>query len=194
MAQPHTYLWVLQELNGGWNDDVDLFWYSWLQSTTAWTLSIFVPILCWNLLCSSPFMNMQIPLALNFPNLDVLGDTALGKIPQQVSSPYLLWIINPSFSPSLAWLCLGLMPTKRWTQFSGDSGKEPTCQSRRQRKRKFNPWVRKIPWRRKWQPTPIFLPEEFHGQRSLTVYCRWGHIEWDMTEQPTLTALYRKSI
>ena len=31
----------------------------------------------------------------------------------------------------------------------------------------FSPWIRKIPWRRKWQPTPVFLPEEFHGQRSL---------------------------
>ena len=32
----------------------------------------------------------------------------------------------------------------------------------------FSPWIRKIPWRRKWQPTPVFLPEEFHGQRSLS--------------------------
>ena len=34
----------------------------------------------------------------------------------------------------------------------------------------FNPWVRKIPWRREWQPTPVFLPGEFHGQRSLAGY------------------------
>ena len=33
-----------------------------------------------------------------------------------------------------------------------------------------NPWVRKVPWRRKWQPTPVFLPGEFHGQRSLAGY------------------------
>ena len=38
----------------------------------------------------------------------------------------------------------------------------------------FNPWVRKIPWRRKWQLTPVFLPEEFHGQRSLAGYSPWG--------------------
>ena len=43
-------------------------------------------------------------------------------------------------------------------------GKEYTWQCRRCR---FNPWVRKIPWRRKWQPTPVFLPEKSHGQRSL---------------------------
>ena len=43
-------------------------------------------------------------------------------------------------------------------------------------------WVGKIPWRRKWQPTPVFLPGESQGQRSL-VGCRlWGHTESDMTE------------
>ena len=41
------------------------------------------------------------------------------------------------------------------------------------------PWVRKIPWRRRWQPTPVFLPGEFHGQRSLVDYCSWGHKESD---------------
>ena len=40
----------------------------------------------------------------------------------------------------------------------------------------FNPWVREIPWRRDWQPTPVFLPGEFHGQRSLAGYCPWGLI------------------
>ena len=44
------------------------------------------------------------------------------------------------------------------------SGKESACQCRRPR---FNSWVGKIPWRRKWQPTPVFLPGESHGQRSL---------------------------
>ena len=39
----------------------------------------------------------------------------------------------------------------------------------------FNPWVGKMPWRREWLPTPVFLPGEFHGQRSLTGYCPWGH-------------------
>ena len=38
-------------------------------------------------------------------------------------------------------------------------------------------WVRKIPWRRKWQPTPLFLPEKSHGQRSLVGYSPWGHRE-----------------
>ena len=47
------------------------------------------------------------------------------------------------------------------------SGKESACQCRGHR---FNPRVRQIPWRRKWQPTPVFLPEKCHGPRSLAGY------------------------
>ena len=46
----------------------------------------------------------------------------------------------------------------------------------------FHPWVRKIPWKRKWQATPAFWLGEFHGQRSLAGYCPWGHKESDTTE------------
>ena len=46
----------------------------------------------------------------------------------------------------------------------------------------FDPWVRKIPWRRAWQPTPVFLPGESHGQRNWVGYGQWGHKESDMTE------------
>ena len=49
----------------------------------------------------------------------------------------------------------------------GDSGEEPACQCRRHKRLGFYPPVGKIPWRRQWQPTPVFLPEKFHGQRSL---------------------------
>ena len=51
---------------------------------------------------------------------------------------------------------------------SGDSG--------------FYPWVGKIPWRRKWQPTPAFMPGKFYGQRSLVGYSPWGCKEPDVTE------------
>ena len=47
----------------------------------------------------------------------------------------------------------------------------------------FNPWIRKILWRRKWQPTPVPLPGKFHGQRSVVDYSPWGCKESDMTEQ-----------
>ena len=46
----------------------------------------------------------------------------------------------------------------------------------------FNPWVRKIPWRRKWQPTPVLLPEKFHEWRSLVGYSPRGRKELDTTE------------
>ena len=44
---------------------------------------------------------------------------------------------------------------------------------------RFDPWVRKIPWRKEWQPTPVFLPGESHGQMSLVGYSPWGHKESD---------------
>ena len=49
------------------------------------------------------------------------------------------------------------------------SGEEPAGQCRRPRRCRFNLWVRKIPWRKKWQPTPVFFPGKLHGQRSLAV-------------------------
>ena len=55
------------------------------------------------------------------------------------------------------------------------SGKEPSCQSRGCKRCEFDPWARKMPWRRAWQLTPVFLPGESHGQRSLTSYGPWGH-------------------
>ena len=49
----------------------------------------------------------------------------------------------------------------------GARGKEPTCQCRRCKRQGFDLWVGKIPWRRAWQPTPVFLPGESQAQRSL---------------------------
>ena len=46
----------------------------------------------------------------------------------------------------------------------------------------FNPWVGKIPWSRVWQPTPVLLPGDFHGQRSLEGYGPQGRKELDTTE------------
>ena len=64
----------------------------------------------------------------------------------------------------------------------GTSCKEPDCQCRRHKRLGFNPWVGEIPWRRKWQPTPVFLLGESHGQRSLAGYSPWDCKESDMTE------------
>ena len=62
----------------------------------------------------------------------------------------------------------------------GASGNESACQCRRHR---FQHWVRKIPWRRKWLPTLVFLLGKSHGRRSLEGYSPWGLKELDMTEQ-----------
>ena len=63
----------------------------------------------------------------------------------------------------------------------GAGGKEPACPGRRCKRSGFNPWVRKIAWRRAWQPTPVFLPGESHGERSLAGYSPRGHKESDTT-------------
>ena len=73
---------------------------------------------------------------------------------------------------------LRIMGLPRWC-----SGKIPTCQCRRLQRHGFNPSVGKIPWRRKWTPTPVFLPVKFHGQKSLVGYSLWCRKESDMTER-----------
>ena len=78
--------------------------------------------------------------------------------------------------------------THIWVFKVGSSGKASACQCRRCRSRGFNPWARKIPWRRKWQPTPVFLPGKFHGQRRL--YSPWGHKELAMTQHARHTYIY----
>ena len=65
---------------------------------------------------------------------------------------------------------------------SGACGKEPACRCSRHKRCGFDPWVRKIPWRRAWQPTPVFLPGESHEQRSLVSYSKYGCKESDRTE------------
>ena len=72
-----------------------------------------------------------------------------------------------------------------WRGFPGDAGgKEPACQCRRCKRYRFDPWVKKMPWRRNWQSSLIFLPGELHGQRSLAGYNLWGCKELDTTEVP----------
>ena len=70
-----------------------------------------------------------------------------------------------------------------WFFSDGSAGKEPLCQCRRCKRHKFDPWVRMMPWGKKQQPTPVFLPGKFHGQRSLLGYSPWGREESDTTER-----------
>ena len=71
-----------------------------------------------------------------------------------------------------------------WGFSGGATDKESACQyvSLSNKRGGFDPWVVKIPWRRVWQPTTVFFPEESHGQRSLAGYSLQGCKELDMTE------------
>ena len=80
------------------------------------------------------------------------------------------WQILFSWAPEI----ISRLP--RWHWWS-----EPACQCRRHKRHGFDPWVGKIPWR-KWLTTPVFLPGEARGQRSLVGYSLYGHKESDTTE------------
>ena len=71
------------------------------------------------------------------------------------------------------------------------SGEESACQCRRCR---CDPWVRKIPWRRKWQPTLVFLPGKFQGQRSLVGCSPWGRKELNTPERLNMQHTQRSMI
>ena len=63
-------------------------------------------------------------------------------------------------------------------EWPGDSEvKNPPANAEWHMRHGFNPWIGKICWRKKWQPTPVFLPGKSYGQRSLEVYSLWGHEE-----------------
>ena len=65
----------------------------------------------------------------------------------------------------------------------GASGNQSACECKRCRRHGFHPWVGKVPWRRAWQPTPVFLPGESHAQRSLVGYSPRDHKWLDTTER-----------
>ena len=73
--------------------------------------------------------------------------------------------------------CPGLELLNHKSFPGGSVGKESACNAGDAGKCEFYTWIGKILWRRVWQPTPVFLPGESHGQRSLAVYSPWGHTE-----------------
>ena len=94
---------------------------------------------------------------------------------------YCEWCPSPFFFFSLSliflWSCwffpYWFVETK--ANAGGTSGKESACQWRRSKRCSFDPWAGKIPWRRKWQSTPVFLPGESHGRRGLVGNSQWDH-------------------
>ena len=86
------------------------------------------------------------------------------------------------------WISMRLVQrlTHEYTQQAGFPGdprdKEATWDYRSPGRHRFDPWVRKIPWRRKWHPPPVFLPGKSHRQRNLEGYGSWSCKESDTTE------------
>ena len=83
--------------------------------------------------------------------------------------------VRHDWATELKWKQTGLLWWLRWWRIS-----------LQHKSLRFDPWVRKMPWRKEWLPTPVFLPGEFHKQTSLEGYSPWGCKEVDMTEKPAL--------
>ena len=119
-----------------------------------------------------------------------------GRHRQDHCFPYMaksLWMVCSHFVLKWkTWLfcCCKLAWPRGFLGFPGGaSGKEPSFLCMRHKRCRYDPWVRKILWRRAWQHSPVFLPGESHGQRSLVDYswtvqldCNYGCKELDMTK------------
>ena len=126
-------------------------------------------------LASLPFIHLVILTYLEVMSAGWLNMLSLIHIFTYVPYSHMSLIrIYPPLNNNLTWL-------PRWL-----SGKESACQCRRCKRCVFNPWVGKIPWRRKWHPTPVFLPGKSHEQGSLAGNSPWGHKESDRTEHTAL--------
>ena len=131
-----------------------------------------------------PFCSLRLPIQLWNSPLKVSPPwVAIGSwfSDRSPPSPPVSYLWSKAIFPLLSTSVSHKLPFKQWASGLGfgsnayrlpwwPSGKESTnaCQCRRCR---FNIWVGKIPWRRKWQATPVFLPGEPHGQRSLLGHC-----------------------
>ena len=84
-------------------------------------------------------------------------------------------VLNKEAKLSVHLWSVVMSPEAHCWSFLTFNGKEPTRQCRRYKRPRFNCWVGKIPWKRKWQPTQVFLPGESYRQRSLAGYSPWDH-------------------
>ena len=119
----------------------------------------------------------ELEIDLSYGEVVQLLDVCLketGTLPQRMSAPPFAMILVKHKGIYESFL-------------GGASGKESACRCRRLQRHGFHPWVGNIPWRRKWQPTPVFLPGKSHGQRSLAGYSPWGCKESDTTEHTHTT-------
>ena len=116
-------------------------------------------------------------LPMNIKDQFPLGLTSVITYSRYCTILSMLWV-KFTFILTMSVLFRPLFRLPRWL-----SSKRIHLQGRRHRRYRFDPWVRKIPWRRQWQPTPAFLLGKSHGQRSLADYSSKGHKGWDTTER-----------
>ena len=134
------------------------------------------------------------PWAISSLWLDIVGLLGQGHSWKRKDSLVEDFVSRTSQQP--CWTSFELHCSLRW-----HSGRQSACQCRRCKRLGFDPWAGKIPWSRKWQPTPGFLPGKSHGQRSLAGYSPWGckrvrhnwaytHTHnWDASYQPHILPL-----
>ena len=109
-------------------------------------------ILCWWGESMSPLIPLPLPLWVsdwNWPIIRVPHLLILGNLHRDLSETHWRWVLGTVMS------------------FPDETRVKNACQCRKRKRHGLDTWVRKIPWRRKWQRTPVFLPGESHGQRSL---------------------------
>ena len=111
-------------------------------------------------LCSLIFIMLYIYLSINI-SLEFHFQSVSHNL--CINWKYLKIIFSPTFIQLKSSIQFSVL--SRWL-----SGKEPAYQCQRHKRHEFSSWVRKIPWGREWQPTPVLLPGKSHGQKSLESY------------------------
>ena len=143
-------------------------------------------ILCWLCIHSDDILSSIYSRSLSFilrhKSILPLKVKHLGNVnPRHSLSLFSFTLpLHHAFRKGKTWMCVVCM----YMGFPGVSVKNLPANASRHR---FDLWVGTVPWRKKWLPTPVFLPGEFHRQRKLLGYSQWGYREPDTTEQLTLT-------
>ena len=136
--------------------------------------------------------------------IDILYIFNTLKTLQQALSITFFFLVTKSLASCCQWPC-GLMD--KASDFGSEDYRFESCHGRKEgllfegfpggrshRKCRFDPWLRKIPWRRKWQPTLVFLPGESHGQGSLVGYTVHGVAKsWKRLKRPSMHVIVEKA-
>ena len=144
------------------------FRFLWLQSPCFFHFILLTWLRSFYSKCDNNINNNN-KIVFFFPLLMILSYKIL-RWPKSSLGFFMLWKNLTKHFGQLS-ISIGL---PRWL-----SGKESACQCRTCRRHLFNPWFGKIPWRRNWQHTPVFLPGKSHGQRGLAGNSQQGHKKSD---------------